>query len=347
MSNNFKTSQTEPVHLLNNTGFNYLSQKLAQNQNTLRVKPPSQANHNPFNQQYGSIGRNHRIPMYPSTAFLPINNYQKNLENYLTRSAVISNSANNYPPLQQFCVRFAVNGLSKFTKGNNIPQQNRSIQAGDFGDDSGMIAENSNCIVIGLADGAGGNRNIGIDPKIFSRSLLGYSVEILKNENILPNQMAKLACKSIHILESKHIDGSGTLCLLALNKRNNFIHSLNIGDSGFRLIRNGSIVHKSKATMAGSSPKQLYVSESSNYSGISFVTEDEIRQDSDLGEFEAHKNDIIVLSSDGLYDVVSDNVIEQIVNSYDEKDLQSMADELLSKAMKSYVHTQRDDILIM
>lgn len=29
-----------------------------------------------------------------------------------------------------------------------------------------------------------------------------------------------------------------------------------------------------KATMAGSSPKQLYVSDSSSYSGISFITEE-------------------------------------------------------------------------
>lgn len=63
----------------------------------------------------------------------------------------------------------------------------------------------------GLADGAGGNRNIGIDPQKFSRSLLGYCVEIIKSEAVMPNQMAKLACKSIHILESQQIDG---LCLL-------------------------------------------------------------------------------------------------------------------------------------
>ena len=49
-----------------------------------------------------------------------------------------------------FCVRFAVNGMSKFTKGNQTPPMNKNIQAGDFGDDAGMIAENSRCIVIGI-----------------------------------------------------------------------------------------------------------------------------------------------------------------------------------------------------
>jgi hypothetical protein len=60
---------------------------------------------------------------------------------------------------------------------------------------------------LGLADGAGGNRSIGIDPQKFSRSLLGYCVEIIKNEDVAHNQMAKLACRSIQILESKNIQG--------------------------------------------------------------------------------------------------------------------------------------------
>ena len=48
-----------------------------------------------------------------------------------------------------FNVRFAVNGLSKFSPGNQIPSINKNIQAGDYGDDSGMIAENANCVFIG------------------------------------------------------------------------------------------------------------------------------------------------------------------------------------------------------
>lgn len=170
-------------------------------------------------------------------------------------------------------VRFAVNGLSKFAPGNQIPSINKSIQAGDFGDDSGMLTENSSCVVIGLADGAGGNRSIGIDPKIFSRSLLSNCADLIKKEQVLFNEMPKLACKSVHVLERNNIEGSGTLCLLSLNKKNNIMHTMNMGDSGFRLIRNNRIVHMSKATMAGSSPKQLYVSYQHNYSGISFVRE--------------------------------------------------------------------------
>jgi hypothetical protein len=68
-----------------------------------------------------------------------------------------------------------------------------------------MIAENTDSIVIGLADGAGSNRSKGIDPRRFSRSLLGYCVQHVKKNEVKSNKMAKLACKSIQILEAKNI----------------------------------------------------------------------------------------------------------------------------------------------
>lgn len=107
----------------------------------------------------------------------------------------------------KYSVRFAVNGLSKFIKHTSMPPTNRDIQTDDFGDDAGMIAENTDSIVIGLADGAGGNRSIGIDPRRFSRSLLGYCVHYVKKDEVKSNEMAKLACKSIQILEAKNIEG--------------------------------------------------------------------------------------------------------------------------------------------
>jgi hypothetical protein len=109
------------------------------------------------------------------------------------------------------CIRFAVNGLSKFAKsgsGGQTPSVNRNLQAGDFGDDAGMIAENNKCIVIGLADGAGGNRSIGIDPQKFSRALMAYCVEIVKSEDIGSANLTRLACKSVQTLETKNIEGS-------------------------------------------------------------------------------------------------------------------------------------------
>lgn len=70
-----------------------------------------------------------------------------------------------------------------------------------------MLLNNSNFKLIGLADGAGGNREIGIDPKKFSRCLLGFCVETIKNEEVLPHQVSRLATRAIQQLESRNIIG--------------------------------------------------------------------------------------------------------------------------------------------
>ena len=62
---------------------------------------------------------------------------------------------------------------------------------------------------------------------MFSRNLLGYCVEIVKNEEILPNQMAKLACKSIQVLEAQNIDG------MMVNLFTNFYYSCPMQNENF------------------------------------------------------------------------------------------------------------------
>ena len=45
----------------------------------------------------------------------------------------------------------------------------------------------------------------------------------------------------------------------------------------------------------------------------------EISQDSDIREFQVKNRDLILLSSDGMFDVVSDEVLLKIVNNHNEK----------------------------
>ena len=49
------------------------------------------------------------------------------------------------------------------------------------------------------------------------------------------------------------------------------------------------------------------------------ISNREIASDSDIREFPVKHKDIIVLSSDGMYDVVPDHVIEKIVNNHSDK----------------------------
>lgn len=46
------------------------------------------------------------------------------------------------------------------------------------------------------------------------------------------------------------------------------------------------------------------------------------------------KGDLIVLSSDGMFDVMTDSTILKVVNKNIDKDLQTIADELLLQSMR-------------
>ena len=39
--------------------------------------------------------------------------------------------------------------------------------------------------------------------------------------------------------------GSSTACIMVLDKKSQMLHSANLGDSGFLVIRHGSVVHQS------------------------------------------------------------------------------------------------------
>ena len=62
--------------------------------------------------------------------------------------------------------------------------------------------------------------------------------------NILTSSYASL-------VESKNADlvGSSTACVCVFNRESRHLHSANLGDSGFVVIRNNKIVHRSRETL--------------------------------------------------------------------------------------------------
>ena len=117
----------------------------------------------------------------------------------------------------------AVNGASKSMRGQ-LPLSNLNLTNGDFGDDAGMIMETRDyCFVgeqknlekiqfdifssSGLADGAGGNRSLGINPADFSRAILASCREILHQTNLKPNQLPRLILAAMQQVEANRIRG--------------------------------------------------------------------------------------------------------------------------------------------
>jgi serine/threonine protein phosphatase PrpC len=191
----------------------------------------------------------------------------------------------------------------------------------------------------GLADGAGGNRSLGINPADFSRAILACCRNILRQDNIQPNQLPRLILSAMQQVESSRIRGSSTLCLFALDKKENMLTSLNIGDSGFVIYRNNEIYRRSKCTMSanGCGPRQLFAINSSlglpcfineksvvvvfliekNIFKLKFFSE--VLRDCSLDTFAVQKDDIIILSSDGLWDVIKADQLQEIMERNTDK----------------------------
>jgi hypothetical protein len=58
-----------------------------------------------------------------------------------------------------------------------------------------------------LADGAGGNRSLGINPADFSRAILASCRKILHQANIQPNQLPRLILSAMQQVEASRIRG--------------------------------------------------------------------------------------------------------------------------------------------
>lgn len=129
-----------------------------------------------------------------------------------------------------------------------------------------------------MADGARGNRSLGINPADFSRAVLAACRNIIYEKHLQSNKLSQLITsalqqvqtnkirgknfekKTIYIGKKKNLLGSSTLCLLALNKQEHTLTSLNIGDSGYVIYRNNKIYCRSTCTINsdGCGPRQLF-----------------------------------------------------------------------------------------
>ncbi len=86
-----------------------------------------------------------------------------------------------------------------------------------------------------------------------------------------------VSCLDIY---KKKLKGSATACILGIDSREGRLYSVNIGDSGYVIVRQGYVIYRSKSqAMNGDSPRQLDVypwtaslnRQGLNYTEISYV----------------------------------------------------------------------------
>ncbi|KAI3381470.1 hypothetical protein SNEBB_003964 [Seison nebaliae] len=246
-------------------------------------------------------------------------------------------------PLKPLMFQVAVNGIGKHRSAEQgLPKKNICLIRGNFGDDSGIYIQTNSHLFIALADGAGGNRQFGINPKSFSNALVKELQNTIEKNDIAPDNLTKIVHRALHAVEKQGICGSSTLCVIVVDKMRRRLRALNIGDSGFALVRNNRIICKSESTLHAGYPKQLYCL-NEKFDGVSFIDEQTILDDSHMVTTKINSNDFILLSSDGLFDVLNIDEIERCISN--DQTSATVAKTLVNRAVQKYRKKSHDDIL--
>ncbi|XP_010449755.1 PREDICTED: probable protein phosphatase 2C 55 [Camelina sativa] len=151
---------------------------------------------------------------------------------------------------------------------------------------------------LGVADGVGGWAELGIDAGFYSRELMSNSVNAIQDE-------PKGSIDPARVLEKAHTStkslGSSTACIIALT--NQGLNAINLGDSGFMVVREGHTVFRS--------PVQQH--------DFNFTYQLESGRNGDLPSsgqvftFAVAPGDVIIAGTDGLFDNLYNNEITAIV----------------------------------
>lgn len=182
--------------------------------------------------------------------------------------------------------------------------KNGKVRKGQIGDDAWLITSAENADILGVADGVGGWRDYGVDPSDFSYSLL-RSIERITSVTSpwnLRNPVDLLSAAFRELLHSKRpITGSSTACILILDHESSNLFTVNIGDSGFLVVRKGCVVHKSEEQQHYfNTPFQLALPPP-GHDGSALSDSPESANQS---QFAIQDGDVILLATDGVFDNV-------------------------------------------
>jgi protein phosphatase PTC7 len=128
-----------------------------------------------------------------------------------------------------------------------------------------------------------------------------------------------LLCKSHQLVQQTKIYGSSTVCLTSLSKKTGQLQTLNLGDSGYMIMRNKVVVFKSQPqTHRYNAPYQLAcIPPSTSAINLSenFIYRD-MPEDSINLTHALEDGDFLLLSTDGLFDNLYEDEIANILDQF-------------------------------
>jgi len=180
-------------------------------------------------------------------------------------------------------------------------------------------------VSFGVADGVGGWIESGVDPAIFSQSLMYHAHRYARNAwagepeidptldyeereqvegwELTPYNGLALAFGGV--LREKYVQaGSSTACMLTLNSSSGLLRSANLGDSGYSIIRSSNVIYREKVqTHFFNCPKQLTKLPDNPGRKFSRMCDDS-PEEANTHSIRLRDGDIVVAYTDGF----SDNV---------------------------------------
>lgn len=201
-----------------------------------------------------------------------------------------------------------------------------------------------------VADGVGGWNEIGVDPSKYSNELC----ENVKREYLLFGHKYNYNPKTIFVEAAKKTEsqGSSTFCMCALDFEKNYLHTVNMGDSGYMVVRDiapkslpESVYEKILKENGEEEPVELKVLFKSEEQQHQFNfpyqvgTHGDPPEDCDTRVHEFRENDIIVMGTDGLWDNLFEDQILAVIKPFYEatykiKDLNLVANLIAELAEK-------------
>jgi protein phosphatase PTC7 len=303
---------------------------------------------------------------------------------YLTSLESASISADQ--SLKNYHLLTAYSGFSKDQyitnqSRDNSKLLNNSHLKGKIGDDAWFISKQKGVDVLGVADGVGGWHEVGYDPSKFSFNLMRTCKRIVEQEfNSLDSETnnQKINNKTpIYLLEQSYqtllesknnslLIGSSTACIIVFNQDTSMLHTANLGDSGFIVIRDNKIIHRSQEQKHYfNSPYQIAIlplnNNSNNNSILNNISNNNNNNNNNINNnnntnnnnsnlindspnsasvnsIELNEGDLIVLATDGLWDNLSESQllleISNIKNTSQLDDLEKAAYNLAHKAFE-------------
>jgi protein phosphatase PTC7 len=260
------------------------------------------------------------------------------VKTHVQRILLIRNQLKNFTVNSKFSNTFNTKLKFKFNSGTiKIPHFSKKEKGGEdaLATHDGMIC---------VADGVGGWADQGVDPGIYSNQLASNVKKYFLEEGLSSyNDPMRFFVKACN--DNKEI-GSSTCCICVLDLEKNYVHTLNMGDSGYLLLR--PIKSKDKDDLNAYDLEIVYKSEEQTH-GFNFPyqvgTGGDDPESAVKMVHEIQENDIIVLATDGLWDNLYETQIMSIIKPFlsidnEIKDLEIVA-EMIGKTAEQFSLNQR------